>query len=174
MHLWSHHLYDVGKAAHLVSETVSLAPLHKEHWVFIWHIRKGAEQYCSGYSGLWECCIHGSEFLLLKLFHGGRGTTQHKNEWYSPVKVLPRGRKKKKIWIPVPLPNIQWNKNGTAPKGEWEGQSPFPYGLMAWELRKSDEPKVQTSQPVFCPLGLKKITLNVNVKPSLFSPFPTK
>lgn len=66
------------------------------------------------------------------------------------------GTGKKKIWIPVPLPNMQWNKNVTAPKGEWEGQSPFPYGLMAWELRKSDEPKVQTSQPVFCLLGLKK------------------
>lgn len=63
---------------------------------------------------------------------------------------------KKKIWITVPLPNIHWNKNGTVPKGEQEGQreSPFPYGLVAWELRKrSDETEVQTSQPVFCLLG---------------------
>lgn len=101
-----------------------------------------------------QCCIHGSEFLLMKLFFGQGETPNTRMVDIAQLKYS-LGTEKG-IWIPVPLPNIHWNKNGTAPKGAWEGQrdSLFPYGLVAWELRKrSDETEVQISQPMFCLLG---------------------
>lgn len=76
--------------------------------------------------------------------------TKHKNRCHSSVHVFPKDRKKKKIWIPVTLPNIHLNKNGTAPKEKWEGQRVFfPMDLLLLSLGKR-EMEQRSKHPRLC------------------------
>lgn len=83
----------------------------------------------------------------------------------------------KKIWIPVTLPNIHLNKNGTAPKEEWEGQRAlFPKDLLFSNLGKGEMKQKCECTSLCSSAWLNKRTLNINgcERLSLFSLFPTK